>query len=460
MFAFVSLTPEESAIAREGLLPEPSFRPWPNSEREREMEEEAARELGDDPDAFNDPVPPAPGELWFDRVASAQYWKQHGVAAAILTVGAPASRRIIGLGTVEGGARTGRPGVRRVEIRIGRMLEQPVELGTPIAELSPVQARVVADRLEGPMRPLPPVTGAALVVALENAIPGLRREMSALVHDARIRRHAARRRKTTVAPARDAASTALHLFTSQWHRLEPVAAPRPSELARRLANLAPELENDVISDDASVFPGWERAAYPISGWWEFHYGDRRLLVKNINVSPKETATGADLVYVRTDPDAFVLVQYKMVPAGRDGRPYYRVDRRLDGQLSRMQALESIERGPLDLDGEDEYRLGSGFTFVKFVRTEDSMRARPGELASGYYMPTELVQRMLRKPDVGPSGGRLLYVGQKRSLTAENFAHLVRSRWIGSTGSATIALTKLFGLSDVSNVVLAVEEPRD
>lgn len=462
MFAFVSLTPDELSIARTGWLPEPSFRPWPNSEREREIEEEAARELGlDDLDDADDVLTgPAPGEVWFDRVVSAEYWKLHGVTAAVFIAGEPQNRHVVGVGTVEGGARARQPGVRRVEVRVGRMLPEAVALADTIAELSPASAQVVAGRLAGPMRPFPEVAGGELANALERLVPGLRQEMATLVREARSRRHALRRRRTRVAPAQDAAATALHLFTSQWHKLEPVDPPRPSELARRLADLAPHLEDDVITDDATIFPGWIRAAYPMSGWWEFHHGNRRLLVKNINVSPQESATGADLVYVRTDPDAFVLVQYKMVPVGRDGRPYYRVDKRLPGQLSRMRALESVDPEPLDPDAEDNFRIGPGFTFVKFVHSEDSMRPRPGELAAGSYMPTELVRRMLLSPSLGPAGGRLHYVGQKRSLSPENFAHLVRHRWIGSTGSATRALTTLFGLSDVDGVVLAVDEPQD
>ncbi len=461
MFAFVSLTPDEVTIARAGWLPEPSFRPWPNSEREREMEEEAARELGPDDFDQDDGAQdaPEPGEISFDRVVSAEYWKQHGVLAALFVAGMPGDQHLIGVGTVEGSGRTRQQGVRKVEVRVGRMAPEALALSGVVAALTPSSSRVVEGRLTGPMRALSRVAGGEVAEAVETRMPGLRQEMTALVREAQLRRHALRRRKTKVVPVQDAAATALHLFTSQWHKLEPVHPPHPSELARRLADLAPRREDDVISDDASVFPDWERAAYPMSGWWEFHHGDRRLLVKNINVSPEEAKTGADLVYVRTDPDAFVLVQYKLVPVGRDGRPYYRVDKRLPSQIARMQSLETAERGPLTSDVEDDYRLGDGFTFVKFVHSEDSMLRRPGELAAGSYMPTEFVRRMLLSPSQGPAGGPLHYVSEKRSLSPENFAHLVRHRWIGSTGSATRTLTTLFGLADAERVVLAVEEPR-
>jgi hypothetical protein len=38
--------------------------------------------------------------------------------------------------------------------------------------------------------------------------------------------------------------------------------------------------------------------------------ERDLRAKNINFKGEETATGADLVYVRSDPESVVLVQYK------------------------------------------------------------------------------------------------------------------------------------------------------
>jgi hypothetical protein len=56
--------------------------------------------------------------------------------------------------------------------------------------------------------------------------------------------------------------------------------------------------------------------------------------------PVTCTTGADLVYVRRDPDAFALVQYKLLQQLKDGRLVFRPDGRLDNQVTRMLSLET------------------------------------------------------------------------------------------------------------------------
>jgi hypothetical protein len=182
-------------------------------------------------------------------------------------------------------------------------------------------------------------------------------------------------------------------------------------------------------------------------------------VKNINVSPQENSTGADLVYVRRDPDAFVLVQYKLLDLLGDGRLVFRPDGRLDNQVARMLTLENTPRGAVSANDINTYRLGGGFSFVKFVSPVAARQKRPGELVPGFYFPSEYTRRLLIKPDTGPKGGVVYFVEDHRHISPETFARLVRDTWVGSTGDATTLLRELLNLRDSNaDLVLAVDEP--
>lgn len=94
--------------------------------------------------------------------------------------------------------------------------------------------------------------------------------------------------------------------------MEPVPDPNPTPFGIEIELAIAGNEDDYITDDASTFLDWDRSANTNQGWWEFRDGERRLHVKNINVSTAENRSGADLVYVMRDPDAVVLIQYKLM----------------------------------------------------------------------------------------------------------------------------------------------------
>src|SRR5207249_4362975 len=100
-------------------------------------------------------------------------------------------------------------------------------------------------------------------------------------------------------------------------------------------------------------------------WWEFRAGNRQLLIKCIDATHYEAQSGADLVYMRRNPDAFVIVQYKLLRPGRNGGLVYAIDDRLPSQLHRMIAISRGHKAA-PTDKPSQWRLGTGSAFVKFV----------------------------------------------------------------------------------------------
>jgi hypothetical protein len=465
MVAIVILQPEEAEIAVFGSLPEPSYRPFPGSKRDRELEEDPA----DTPDLDVTSNPIAPTTQFapvrparsLTRVGSAEVWKRLKVESALLLTERPGELRIIAVGTVEGSSRIrDYQGTRNLEVRVRFTLANPIPFVDISTSLGTRDQGKLNEILNGQLRPLSPRLRENLLEAVARHSPGLNEAVKESLDQANAERRvrAQDREHGPTRLSQEAMASTLRFFSPAWHHLAPEPDPSPSESALLLENLSGLTENDHITDDASVFPGWDRSACSRGGWWEFHNQGRRLLVKNINVSPAETHTGADLVYLRRNPDTFVLVQYKVLEPLAE-RLVFRPDGRLDDQVRRMLRLEQMPRGQVSADAPSDYRLGEGFSFVKFVKPSAEPQDRPGSLAPGYYLPSEFVRRMLLSPDTGPRGGKVHYVEEQRYINPDNFARLVRDNWVGSTGDITDRLRQVFGLRDpTTNLVLATDEP--
>jgi hypothetical protein len=309
--------------------------------------------------------------------------------------------------------------------------------------------RIVA---EGYSRPLPRALAGALWAQARQQIPDLDDLVASLPAQE------FRTRINREAPLQvDAVATALRLFSRSWRQLRPEPEPQPSAFALSIETATQGTENDYITDDTAVFLDWDRAARSRQGWWEFRDGDRRLYVKNINVSNAENTTGADLVYVHRNPDSVVLVQYKLLESLSTHEPVFRPDRRLAKQVDRMLASgpPRITRGNKEVNA----RLGPDFGFVKFVLPLPSRGLVDAE-PEGRYLPADAVRRMLLKPDKGPKNGKLFYVYRRRYLDGETFAKLVRDRWVGSVGNVTQTLLNVLGLAPsqerARQLTLAVE----
>jgi hypothetical protein len=51
--------------------------------------------------------------------------------------------------------------------------------------------------------------------------------------------------------------------------------------------------------------------------------------------------------------------------------------------------------------------------------------------------------MLRDPDIGPKGGSILRISDRRALDSESFVKLVRGTWIGTSQTVSNELHPLF-----------------
>jgi len=115
-------------------------------------------------------------------------------------------------------------------------------------------------------------------------------------------------------------------------------------------------------------------------------------------------------------------QYKLLQMlDKTGELIFRPDGRLNGQVDRMLAFRAMQEDADDADPH-EYRIGHGFTFVKFLLDGGSPGLADDELSSGYYIPSEIVRSMLSSPSKGPSGGEVHYVERYRHIDGTTFVN--------------------------------------
>jgi hypothetical protein len=343
MVAVLVVTPEEHDLITVGRLYDPSYTSFPEvSFGDDDVED--SEESEESPS----PRPPAQGDR-IERRASAHHFRRYAEhIVLVFSQGGwelPSGQRILELTAVanaEGGPRIGNLGLRWLTVEPWRHIER-LALSEILAGMSSARAADLIRVLSGPARPLPPVTAAETVDAIRQLRPSFY-DLVTELEEQRPERTLRRRPGARRLMRRDCAVTALRLFDRNWRRLNPLPEPSPAEFDLSLDDVVRTSENDYSPDDAAVFPGWERPARSRLGWWEFRSRGRRLPIKNLNVSSAETATGADLVYARRNPDAFVLVQYKLLRPDSRGEPFYKPDGRLGSQVQKLIRLESAPAG--------------------------------------------------------------------------------------------------------------------
>ncbi|MDQ1104819.1 hypothetical protein [Nocardioides zeae] len=397
------------------------------------------------------------------------HWRSHTRAQVLLIASVAGEMSAVGVGNCTTQTRRGWAGSAVVKLTDRIALPEPVPLAT-IVELAASRMRNVVQRMfeEEESRVIPSKSFQVIVDALRRSVPGIDQIFANLPPFPRRRQVPLDR-----LAQRDASQTALRLFDPAWRSLEPVRTPPPpTPLASQLESVASVLrptrsprENDSITADTAGFLDWDAAGHAFNGWFLFRSGARQLLVKNINFQPEEPKTGADLVYVRSEPNSVVLVQYKMLRNDKDSYEYYfRDDGRLAGQVHVMLKLSETRTRIMDMTppastAPDEYRISPDFGFVKFVEpVQPSQNGDQMSLPAGRYHPARGVLRMLANPTKGPGGGERHVVSQWRSLDGETFAKLVRDQWVGSIGDVTKELFEILGLQSDGPVYLAIEEP--
>ena len=451
--ALLFLTQHEAKIVLQGRIVDPTWKPAAGSELDRAWD-------GDDPEAsFEEALadrarrsPP-----FIDVNAASSHWRKTTRRRALLIAKNPEGRQsIVGVGNCATKIRRAWLGTSVVRLSGWRLLSAAVPLEDLVSQLSGSAPRVVLRLFaEEESREMPAVAGKAVWEAMHRLAPDLEDLVSSLPDFPPLARPQPNSLTKT-----DAALSALRFFSSSWRTLEPVPdPPPPTALASRIESIALRDEDEVITDDTGAFLDWDSDGRANGGWYLFRSpdGERELRVKNINFKGEETATGADLVYVRSDPECVVLVQYKLLTSNSDGARYFFRDAggRLGRQVKQMLSFSSTQAS--DPNGDDNYRIGSDIGFVKFV-----LPAQPGQssgrlvIPDGRYHPAEGVLRMLAHPDRGPKSGNIHLVEEWRSLDGETFAKLVRDQWVGSAGTVSDELLAILGLAR-NPLYLAVEE---
>ena len=443
MVALIFLSASESSVVRFGGIEDPRYRPYPGSKDDTEpadWEEEA-------------PQARRGGPNYFDQMAQAKFWRRHDFAHGLLVVQSASGFEVVGVANAASVSARRNKTVRDVRVSDWIVFENPVGVSSLQAAVGARVRPTLTDAInQGLSRSLPGKTGAELGAAMrilsteyEPAIERLPpRPVIAI-------------RNTTRVEQYDANMTALRIFDRRdWRAQRP---RRPESLSAFVESVdqASASENDFIQDDLTGFLDWHLQGSN-RGWFEFIKGERRLLLKNINVSTAEGITGADLVYVTHEPDAVVLVQYKKLEFSSNQGLYVRHDSRMQDQARRLMSFspDEVDRG----DDEDEARLGVDFSFFKFVSTKERWRVDERDLPAAWYMPVDSVRRMMVAPDLGTKGGAIYQIPEHRTIDPEVFARLVRDRWIGASSSLSRDLFEILGrpLSSARTLTLAVDEP--
>lgn len=332
----------------------------------------------------------------------------------------------------------------------------PIPLYEVLDEIA--DARIAAEiwkSLGGITRPLTERQCAAIEPILRQRISGFDSKLRSKRKSDNQVKQPLDQERLGLAERRDRMATALRMFGVQnWSTAEPV------DPARSANNVPPQLvrfehelyEQDMLTDDSAVVPGWTSRRRPVGGWYEFENNGRRLLVKNINTLPKgEGVSGGDLLYIRERPATIVVVQYKRLKQRKNRKKEKGKDRteqltfddgqRLHNQLHRMVKLASdIAEDPLTPGTGDLYRLSKTAGFVKFVETIPFVPAAD-ELLPGLYLPADHCLDLLNSqyPSGPPNSWTNFAVS--RYIDSQTFIRLVSDGWVGSRSPASIELAQ-------------------
>jgi hypothetical protein len=293
MTAIVFLSPTEARLVRQGRLDEPSFRPHPGSTGwffgdPDDFESDTDQEIEEGDGVISESV------TALRQPSMAHHWKRHSYDRALLLAQSFTSSdaSIIGVSVVMGGPRSGRRnGVRSLLISPGVLLDELVNF-SEVVENIPARAAADMRRIlgDGNSRPLPDALSGAVNDFLRTRIANYDQLLTSLPNRPVPIMH--RLENPAVV---DANLTALRLFSRNWRSLEPVPAEPPSDFSVNIELATKGNEDDYITDDSTYFLDWDRSRMSRLGWWEFRKGDKRLHLKNINVSQAENTQGSGKV---------------------------------------------------------------------------------------------------------------------------------------------------------------------
>lgn len=194
-------------------------------------------------------------------------------------------------------------------------------------------------------------------------------------------------------------------------------------------------EDEIVYHDLTHFPGMKAFEESFDARI-FRNRNRELHVVHANRTKIERALGVDLVYINSQFNSFVAVQYKKInriDLSEDGSAWHvRIDQQWKKELSRMRsAHNAMHTAKPSVDPILGYRLArSGFLF-KLCDCDEAPKSL-SSLAEGYYVPLDLWDLIEANIlSTGPRGGSLL-TGSKltRYLSNTQFCDLVRDGLLG------------------------------
>ena len=187
----------------------------------------------------------------------------------------------------------------------------------------------------------------------------------------------------------------------------------------------------------------------------------RLTVILANRLPLEEQTGTDLIYFNETFQSFVMVQYKAMQKGTDGRAEYRPssDRNLAKEITRMNTLlAAIQACPANT-AHDGFRLTENPFFLKLC---SRLIFNPDDigLVPGMYLPLDYWKLLVQSPGIaGPRGGlRVTFENAGRHFDNSSFTAIVSKAWVGTTPSQSDVLREAIRqtLETGKAVVIAVK----
>lgn len=251
---------------------------------------------------------------------------------------------------------------------------------------------------------------------------------------------------------RDAVASALQVFGGSAFRkkvLRRAGAPARADAAPfllRLRDVAIREDPQIIHDQA-VFPGMDTVRRDVIGSVVLTDGKDFLTIVNCNRQPLEQTLGVDLIYYSHRFDSFVMVQYKRMSEGKEGRAEYRPgnDSSHEKEVERMLKTEEfLKTLPKSTEASTyDFRLSGRPFYVKLCEPKAKVALDAG-MVSGMYVPLELWPSLLSAPEVrGPKGGVVItWDNCQRRLSNGEFTNLLRNGWIGSATGESKALSSI------------------
>lgn len=194
-------------------------------------------------------------------------------------------------------------------------------------------------------------------------------------------------------------------------------------------------EDRQIDHDAETMLGWISEKTHHHSWRLFTGFGQRLYVANANADTAESTLGIDLIYYNESRQSLILIQYKRMRPGKEGYYYPDDDKRLPGQLQRMEAVDRYVA--MSAGGVRDFRMVTSPSWLKICQAQ-SYIPNTADMIPGMYFTREQFQRLRADPRLrGERGGvRFGYANVPSYLDNTMFNRLVETGLIGTSGTST------------------------